>query len=67
MKVSLTRAFIEYILIALSVYLLLSGAIAIIGGYNYREILCSHMQVVALLSIYWWVPLFRMRDLSLND
>lgn len=64
MKYSNTRMLIEYIFIALLSYLSLSLAIAIIGGYNYREILCSGGQPIACLFIYWWVPIPRMVDME---
>lgn len=63
MKYSNSRIFIEYILIAFSAYLVFSLVISIIGGYNYREILCSHNQFYALVLIYWWIPLFRLADM----
>ena len=64
MKYSNTRMFIEYILIAFSTYLILSLVISIIGGFNYREILCSKYQICALVIIYWWTPLPRMIDME---
>jgi hypothetical protein len=64
MKYSNTRMFIEYILIAFSTYLIFSWFIALIGGYNYREILCDKNQFYALFLIYWWVPIFRMCDME---
>lgn len=45
MKVSNTRMFIEYILIAFSTYLILSLIISIIGGINYREVLTNYGQI----------------------
>lgn len=64
MKYSNTRMFIEYILIAFSTYLILSLIVSIIGGFNYREVLCSTNQFYALFLIYWWVPIFRMCDME---
>lgn len=55
---------LEYITIAFLAYLLFSLAIAIIGNYGYREILCSQYQFFGLLFIYWWTPLPRMFDLE---
>jgi hypothetical protein len=64
MKYSNTRMFIEYILIAFAAYLILSLIVSIIGGFNYREILCSTNQICALIFIYWWTPIFRMIDME---
>ena len=64
MKYSNTRMFIEYILIAFAAYLILSLVVAIIGGYTYREILCSFFQLYALMFFYWWVPIFRIVDME---
>jgi hypothetical protein len=66
MKYSNTRMFIEYILIAFSTYLILSLIASIIGGYNYREVLCSTNQILALIFIYWWTPLPRIMDMYLE-
>jgi hypothetical protein len=64
MKYSNTRMFIEYILIAFATYLILSLVISIIGGYTYREVLCSFFQLYAVMLLYWWVPIFRMIDME---
>ena len=64
MKYSNTRMFIEYILIAFGTYLILSLVVSIIGGFNYREVLCSFFQLYALMFLYWWVPIFRMIDME---
>ena len=64
MKYSNTRMFIEYILIAFAAYLILSLIVSIIGGFNYREVLCSTNQIGALMFLYWWVPIFRIVDME---
>lgn len=63
-KISHTRYVVEYIAIAFLAYLTLSLIVAVIGGYGYREILCSNFQMAALLFIYVWLPIPRMFDLS---
>jgi hypothetical protein len=64
MKYSNIRMFIEYILIAFAAYLILSLVVSIIGGFNYREVLCSTNQICALMFLYWWIPIFRMCDME---
>ena len=64
MKYSNTRMFIEYILIAFAAYLILSLVVSIIGGFNYREVLCSTNQIGTFICIYWWIPIFRMIDME---
>jgi len=59
-----TRMFVEYVTILFGSYLLISLVIALIGAYNYREILCSPFQMYALVLIYWWIPIPRMIDLD---
>ena len=63
-KYSNFRMFIEYISILFVAYLLLSGIISVIGGYTYREILAHPTQMLALIFIYWWLPMFRMYDME---
>jgi len=63
-KYTQSRMAIEYVLIAFSVYLLISLVISIIGDYNYREVLSSPAQMFGLFLIYWWLPIFRMVDIE---
>lgn len=63
-KHSNTRFLVEYALIALASYLILSALIAIIGGYNYREILTSDNQWAAAIFIYPYIPIPRMIDMG---
>jgi len=66
-KYSSFRMFIEYILIAVSIYFIFSLAISLIGGYSYREILCHPAQQIAIVFIYWWPPIFRMCDMEKHN
>lgn len=66
-KITNTRYMLEYISIAFLAYLLLSLVITIIGGYEYREILCSPYQFFGILFIYWWTPVPRMLDLDAQE
>lgn len=63
-KYSQTRMFLEYILIAFGSYLIISLGVALIGGYNYRSVLCAEGQIAAVIFLYWWIPVFRMIDMS---
>ena len=63
-KYSSFRMFVEYISILFVVYLLLSGIISVVGGYTYREILAHPAQMLALIFVYWWLPIFRMCDME---
>lgn len=64
MKYSNARIFLEYILIVFSSYLIISGIIALIGGYNYRFILTSPVQIPATIFFYWWIPIPRVSDMA---
>ena len=56
--------FINYIIIFLFGYLAFTGLVAFAGRINYRDALGSPNQVMAILFIYWWVPIFRMIDMA---
>lgn len=61
---SQTRMFVTYIAIAFSMYLIMSACVAIIGEYNYRVVLTSPGQILAVLFIYWWTPIPTMIDMN---
>lgn len=63
-KISHSRMCIEYILIILGVYLIISLIISLIWGISYRSVLTHPSHLIATLFIYWWLPMFRMCDID---
>lgn len=66
-RISNTRQFIEFILIMFCSYLLISGVIALIGGHSYRYVLCSNLQWIGVLFVYWWLPFPRINDIEQHN
>lgn len=58
------RFLIEYVIILISSYLLISLLICLIGGTSYREVLSCPGQMGGLMLLYWWIPIFRMADME---
>lgn len=63
MKYSATRFFVEYVLIVFCFYLLANIVVAIIGDYDVRICLTSDNNIIAVIFVYWWIPIPRMIDL----
>lgn len=63
MKHSNTRFLVEYLGILIASYLVLTGMFALVGDFNYLEMLTSSKQWYALAAIYWWIPVYRMVEL----
>ena len=61
------RMFIEYVLVAFASYLVISLAIAIIGGHQYVVVLRSQYQIAGTIFIYWWIPIIRLIDIQRHN
>mgnify|MGYP007097715598 FL=1 len=58
------RFLLEYFIIFLFAYLLISGIIAMVSWTNYSYVLCHFGQIYGFLFVYWWIPIPRMCDLE---
>lgn len=51
------------IITAFLLYLFMSLIISVIGGYSYREILCSYHQWWGIMFFYWWPSVICAREM----
>lgn len=64
MKHSNTRMYLTYIAIVFTAYLLVSLIITIIGGHEYRAVLCHPAQIAGFVILYLWSPLPIIQDMD---